>query len=399
MARRRREPERRFELPGIQDLSKEQDEARARRKECQHLVVGGPGTGKSILALIRARRHHRDRDDYVFLVYNHLLHRASGQLFGDDLSSSTWITWFRGVFRDLTGEPAPRLPAERAGGFEHIDWKGVADIIEALPSSTSFKAPFLVIDEGQDMPPEFYTSLIDLGFEHFFVVADQNQQITDQNSSRRELQDCLGIETSKVIELDLNYRNRYRVARLAHEFYTGDPASPPPQLPVPGRGSTSTPQLWSYAPENFDGLVERILRLADRDPSRLIGVIAPNNKVRHCYFDALRRLVDTVTLDHDPPRIRTHFSGQDPSEVSFDRGGILVINAQACKGLEFDIAMLADIDKHIIRRDDPDRTKRLFYVMVARAREQVFLFMQKGASRAIEEILPRDIEVLQRRDL
>ena len=61
--------------------------------------------------------------------------------------------------------------------------------------------------------------------------------------------------------------------------------------------------------------------------------------------------------------------------------------------------MLADIDKHIIRRDDPDRTKRLFYVMVARAREQVFLFMQKGASRAIEEILPRDIEVLQRRDL
>ena len=397
MARRRREPERRFELPGIQDLSKEQDEARARPREGQHLVVGGPGTGKSILALIRARRHHRDRDDYVFLVYNHLLHRACGQLFGDDLSSSTWITWFHGVFRDLTGEPAPRLPAERAGGFEHTDWKGVADIIEALPSSTSFKAPFLVIDEGQDMPPEFYTSLIDLGFEHFFVVADQNQQIRDQNSSRRELQDCLGIETSEVMELDLNYRNRYRVARLAREFYTGDPASPPPQLPAPGRGST--PQLWSYAPENFDGLVKRILRLADRDPSRLIGVMAPNHEVRQRYFDALRRLVDTVALDHEPPLVETHFSGKDPSEVSFDRGGILVINAQACKGLEFDVAMLADIDKHIIRRDDPDRTRRLFYVMVARAREQVFLFMQKGASRAIEEILPRDVEVLQRRDL
>lgn len=397
MARRRREPERRFELPRIEELGKEQEAVRARPREGRHLVVGGPGIGKSILALIRARRHHRDRDDYVFLVYNHLLHRACGQLFGDGLSSSTWITWFRGVFRDLTGEPAPRLPAERAGGFEPIDWKGVADIIEALPSSTSSKAQFLVIDEGQDMPPEFYISLFDLGFEHFFVVADQNQQITDRNSSRRELQDCLGIETSKVIELELNYRNRYRVARLAREFYTGDPASPPPQLPALGRGPT--PQLWSYAPENFDGLVERILKLADHDPSRLIGVIAPNNEVRQRYFDGLRRLVDTVTLDHDPPRIRTHFSGQDPSEVSFDRGGILIINAQACKGLEFDVAMLADIDRHIVHGDDPDRTRRLFYVMVARAREQVFLFMQKGASRAIEEILPRDTEIMQRRDL
>ena len=63
---------RRFELPGIQDLSKEQEAARALPKEGQHLIVGGPGTGKSVLALIRARRHQRDGDDYLFLVFNHL---------------------------------------------------------------------------------------------------------------------------------------------------------------------------------------------------------------------------------------------------------------------------------------------------------------------------------------
>lgn len=134
--------------------------------------------------------------------------------------------------------------------------------------------------------------------------------------------------------------------------------------------------------------MKRILRLADRDPSRLIGVIAPNNEVRQHYFDALRRLGDTVALDHEPPLIKTHFSGKDPSEISFDRGGILVINVQACKGLEFDVAMLADIDRHIVHGDDPDRTRRLFYVMVARARGQVFLFMRKGAGRAIDLMTP-----------
>jgi hypothetical protein len=40
---RRRE----FNLPGIQDLSKEQEDVRARPKQGQHLIIGGPGTGKS----------------------------------------------------------------------------------------------------------------------------------------------------------------------------------------------------------------------------------------------------------------------------------------------------------------------------------------------------------------
>jgi DNA helicase-2/ATP-dependent DNA helicase PcrA len=46
---------REFNLPGIQDLSKEQEDARALPKQGQHLIIGGPGTGKSVLALLRSR--------------------------------------------------------------------------------------------------------------------------------------------------------------------------------------------------------------------------------------------------------------------------------------------------------------------------------------------------------
>ena len=41
------------------------------------------------------------------------------------------------------------------------------------------------------MPPEFYSALIGLGFDRFFVVADQNQQITEANSSRKDIEDIL----------------------------------------------------------------------------------------------------------------------------------------------------------------------------------------------------------------
>ncbi len=386
---------RKFELPGIQDLSKEQEAARALPKQGQHLIVGGPGTGKSVLALIRARRHQRDGDDYVFLVYNHLLNRAGGQLFGEGLNSETWIGWFLRTFRKITGTSAPSLPPRPGGSFRNIDWDRVEAIIQSLPlSNGSTERPYLVIDEGQDMPPQFYMSLANLGFENFFVAADQNQQITDENSNRQEIEIGLALDTEDVMELTRNYRNRYPVARLAREFYTGDPANPPPDLPAPGPSARTAPWLYSYHPDNLSAVARRILRLSDRDPRQLIGVIAPNNHVRKRYVEALRSVSVDVPLDNPTPTIET-FHGDHRPDVNFGEGGILVINAQACKGLEFDTVMLADIDEHWFNPREPDAARRLFYVMVARAIERVFLFMKQGEN-SIEQILPTDPGILRR---
>ena len=386
--------ERSFELPGIQDLSKEQEKARACAKEGRYLIIGGPGTGKSVLALIRSRRHCQDKDDYVFLIYNRLLRQSSEQLFGVNLESKTWKSWFSNVFRKMINNSSvPRLSSEKEGDFEEIDWIEVERVINELPPQDDFEAPFLVIDEGQDMPPEFYRTLINLGFVNFFVVADQNQTITDQNSTRENIEDMLGIETSQVIELHTNYRNTYPIARLAQHFYTDDPASPPPELPLQSEDSASQPILYSYV--NFPALCKRILRLADRDPSKLIGIIAPNNKIRNRYFTTLKSM--NIPLDNEPPRIETYYYGFRRN-ISFDEGGILVINAQSCKGLEFDIVMLADIEQHYINLYNSDATKRLFYVMVARARENIYMFME-NKNNDIEEILPKDPSVLKRESL
>ena len=382
---------RRFELPGIQDLSKEQEAARALPKRGRHLIVGGPGTGKSVLALIRARRHRREQDDYHFLVFNHLLHRASVQLFGDGLAGETWQRWFRAAFERIAKQPVPLLPPSR-NGFEAEDWDRIEAVIQALPpGGEDAKRPFLVIDEGQDMPPALYESLVDLGFEDFFVVADQNQQITEQNSSRQEIETCLDLDAADVIELRRNYRNQYRVAKLARAFYTGDPASPPPDLPA--REAGHLPQLYVYRPEHLDRVCRAILTFADRDPRQLVGVIAPNNDVREKYFETLRAA--DVPFDHRRPIVETFHGGRRP-EVAFDEGGILVINAQACKGLEFDAVCLADVDEHRVDPRDPEAARRRFYVMVARARERVFMFMKRGAGAAVDGILPRDPRTLQR---
>lgn len=386
---------RRYALPGIQDLSKEQDSVLSLPRNGRHLIVGGPGTGKSMIALLRAKRHQRNGDPYLFLVFNHILHQASRQLYGDGLDSETWVGWFHRLFFDVTSESVPKRLSTGPDGFEPIDWNGVEDIVDAMPSIPDFERPFLVIDEGQDMPPAFYGCLVSLGFENFFVVADQNQQITEENSNRTEIANALCIDANDILELTRNYRNSAPVARLARSFYTGDPSTPPPELPEVD--SSATPKLYSFD-DGLKRIAIGILRLADRDPRQLIGVLAPNNSVRQRYYDALQ-CVD-VTLDNPRPSVETFYGNHRP-DVVFGQGGILVINAQACKGLEFDSVVLADINDHYVRASDPDPTKRRFYVMAARARKQVFLLLNRssGGTRHIEELLTADPSILRREAL
>ena len=386
-----------FALPGIQDLSKDQEDARALPRKGQHLIIGGPGTGKSVLALLRSRRHDDESDNYVFLVYNHLLHQASRYLFGPKLTSQTWNRWFPGMFHECSKQSIPFLPAQPGGTWQEVDWVQVLKIIaKGEPVNESDKLPYLIIDEGQDMPPEFYKALVNMGYENFYVVADQNQQIVSgRHSSRQDIENVLAISSDDVIELKYNYRNSYPTARLAREFYTGDPASPPPALPSMQR-TAERPILVEYGngcSETFPSIIRRILKTVDRYPGKLFGIIAPTNKVRQKYLQAITTA--NPKLDHGMPKIQTYGSGDDATKLSFDEGGIMLINAQSCKGLEFDIVFLADIDQHYCTPQTADEKRRLFYVMVARAKERVILLKNADVHCPVDSIIPNNPEVIE----
>ena len=388
-------PRRKFELPSIRDLTKEQERVRSLPAKGQHLIVGGPGTGKSVLALMRAKRLANEGLAYKFLVFNHLLNQANMKLFNGDLQSQTWMSWFLSRFRSITGQDAPRLPVEDPQAFADIDWAGI-ETISGKPWDLS-DSPSLVIDEGQDMPPAFYRTLVDFGFENFFVVADQNQQITDANSSREQIEDELGIETQGVIELRRNFRNKYAIARLAQEFYTGDLASPPPDLPETTT-SVTVPVLYRYPSQMLGEVARRILNQSIHKPDYLIGVITPNDSIRKQYWHALKQAASDSPPQNRTPRITTFYKRCRPN-VRFDEGGILIINVQACKGLEFDIVICADIDGHFVNPEDTDAAKKRFYVMVARAREKLIMLIRKDSNSRIEAILPTDVSILGREDV
>lgn len=59
---------RRFKLPDYVELTKDQDKATKLQKDGQFLIIGGPGTGKSVVALWRTVRHQKN-NDHLFLTY------------------------------------------------------------------------------------------------------------------------------------------------------------------------------------------------------------------------------------------------------------------------------------------------------------------------------------------
>jgi len=379
--------ERKFKLPGVEELTKDQDRVLRLPEDGQYLVVGGPGTGKSVVALLRAKKYHRN-NDYAFLTFNKVLLTATKQLVDFSLNSFTLDSWFGkeywNVFKEFTPdvEGKKRIP-DYEQIMKNLQKKGIEE-----------KSYHIIIDEGQDKPKKYYEALIDFGIENFFIVADQNQQITEDNSSRQELTDLLGLEVEDVIELKENFRNSLPIGRFANTFFT-DPSSPEPTLPPESRPSLGIPVLYKY--EHYQECIKVILREYDRDPRNLIGVVVANNDRRDSYVNALNNM--DIKLDNPKPIISTYSSNdkQDPN-IDFAYSGIVVLNDKSIKGLEFDIVFVI-IDGFSVYNNDLDSMKKRFYVISSRATKKLVLFQHIDHKGDVDEILTKDENILKRKRL
>jgi DNA helicase II / ATP-dependent DNA helicase PcrA len=381
---------REFKLPSVEDLDKEQDVILRLPEDGIFLVTGGPGTGKSVVSLIRRNRVKKSKN-YIFLVYNHVLMRSTKQMVEGEMNGNTWNKWFNDEFKNLTGNRP-----ERKSNSNDIDFDDTILKLQAHFEDLEIPVNDLnfIIDEGQDMPPEFYESLQEMGFINFFVVADQNQQITSQKSSILQLENTLAPE--KKYELIENYRNSFEIAFFARQFYD-DPATLPPKLPSPEPQNPTPIKIHEYedTSEEFELLMKRILAKYSRNPKNLIGIFTLSNVTRNKYINTLNTVKNTMGHGMSKVIISTYSWGDSSENIDFTRGGIVVLNSASVKGLEFDQVFIADIDE-FNKKPQVDELKKIFYVMTSRARNHLALLRNKSHKRQtkLDSILPLDKGVL-----
>lgn len=370
-----------FELPRQDQLTKDQRKVLRLPAEGQYLIVGAPGTGKSVVALLRLQAL-ANTENVHFLTFNHVLNHANKYLVDDSFETkmNSAMSWLYSLHWNACRQLIP----------EENDYQPNYDQVIKNFEKHGLKLDghSLIIDEGQDLPPAWYEAVESLHIENFFVVADQNQQITEHHSSRVELETCLALDSDDVIELKENWRNTMPIATFCSYFYT-DKASPKPA--IPDRPSVNIPILYEY--DVLDKVKEQILKEYDFDPSKLIGVFVANNLKREDWVKRLAK--DDNSRNNPSPVIMTYSASQKGNvNIDFGQGGIVVLNDMSVKGIEFDTVFI-QTDGFQNKSGNEESLKKRLYVMSSRAREKLYLFKSQVQNSVLEAILPPEGEVIR----
>lgn len=367
---------RKLRLPNEDELSKEQKDILRLGASGRYLIIGGPGTGKSVVAALRAIKY-----SHLFLAYNKTLiaymQQTLKQYDKEDIECKTLDSFFFAEYKRIFGQNAPTIK-------EYIpDYDKISEQILAK-DDIKLKYSHLIIDEGQDKPVKYYQALIDYGYENFFIVADQNQQITEQNSNRQELSTLLALDAKDVYELKKNYRNSASIARLCEYFYT-DTASPKIDIPADGLYET-LPLLYTC---DEITICKKILKFRQANPSYLIAVVTATNEIQERLYKELNTNAQNLGCK---TLISKYNSDAKQYEIDFSKAGIVILNDRSIKGLEFEAVFIIN-DGFKKTSNNPDLLKKRLYVMASRAMKNL-VFVKCGTSN-IQELLPKDPNLLR----
>lgn len=381
-----------FRVPSARELTDEQRAVYDLPLDGRYLISGPPGSGKTILALLRTERLVSAGRRPSFLVFNRALQamvkgEAAKRGVGDRVH--TYHSWVSRMYRTAVGREAPKLD-------EWVyDWSAIAEHAgQIFAARESLDLADVIVDESQDLPAPFFSLLHGLG-ANLTVFADENQTLTHVNSTIGELRRAL----AGPAELDVktNFRNTRPVAELAREFYTGTATGMPALPDRPGEVSrlVRCDDLRTFA--------KAVCRVALLQPARNdLGVFALYKDTRDELGDLIADNFTTVAAElgatrseSDANRIfdravalssKVHVPARGRPPAPLNEDGIFVVTHASGKGLEFDSAFIW-LDG-LRRAPDTDARMRM-YVLSTRPRHELYLgWRGTGAQKSATGVPP-----------
>jgi ATP-dependent DNA helicase UvrD/PcrA len=359
------------------------------------LVVGPPGSGKTVVGHFRAARLRGGREPVELLMYNHVLRRYTG-------SAETFYSWINTWWRKATGRKFPQMQVPSGQRSNRVwDFVGALEAVRGEMRDPLRRAGHwghVILDEAQDFTRDahrllFVVQNIVFAEEHskpsLMILADENQRIKDHNSTIKEINQAHMLGPKDLYHLTKNYRNTREIALLSQRFYVGLPSGIP-DLPD-ARGEK--PVL--IATNGVDQAVDRIARYAQLNAQQEIGVLVYYDATRRKLFNKLKH-----RLAGSGVRVQTYTSRDSgmADKLRFDTSGVLTVLCYASsKGLEFDAVFLPELQTVPVEAEHADTARMQFYVMTSRARSRLFLMITDQEGEAtIWNLLPSDGEIIDR---
>ncbi len=350
------------------------------------LIVGPPGSGKTVLAMHRACRLAKSGKVTIGMFTKTLRQYTSNF---EDLPENATVVhlhdWAKKWYK--TGFNKDTYPFIGNKKYD-IDWDQIDKDITNASEAEKRRLHWghLIIDEGQDFSRKMYSALTKFMFSQddptltLSVFADDNQTIFDNNSTISELKTELNASprNKRFWRVDKNYRNTKDVAKFARHFQVKDSGT----LTLPDREGMK-PII--FVNKDLNSQIQHIANYCGIQTDKEIGVIVPGNSadVRNTY-NAIKSILGSTDSKYT---VQTYISKKSYGlnkweNLQFDKPpSITIIHQASSKGLEFDVVFVINLEGlYMSTGNEIDGFKKL-YVVSSRPRDHLYYMVEGSPER------------------
>jgi len=309
--------------------------------EQAHAAIMGPaGTGKTLLAVEKARRLASSAEPVLFLCYNAALR--------DHLSDNHKLPNVR--YQNFHG-----FAREVAGSEGTLD-EAVDTLLEHLAGDEPLPYNHLVLDEAQDFDCDWLEFLRDRFRDRtFYAFYDPHQNI--QGGRDTAWLDQIPCR----LNLSRNCRNTVEVARSAYR----------------AAGLKTAPNLGATGPKPVIHCVDNT-----EDAVKLVSKLVATARTGHGIPPDEIAVLTLESLE-DLTHWRQPKLGGKPTALQPEQGHVTLSTVRRFKGLEATVVIIVDVDFSRAVHDD---WRRRLYVACSRARQFVRLVTRTKASELAEPV-------------
>lgn len=329
------------------------------------IISGGPGTGKTLLALELLKRKVKANKKTLFVCYNKNLAKVLNEKFKKLYQIDNFkLVHIHGLYEELFPHLRNDSDVKKEGYWHSILPIKVKEQLQAVPHE---KFDFLIIDEAQDLLNEYHfdvlNELLECGFnsDNWAMFLDSFQNIYNPVANEY-LEFFKNVYPSVTTSLFLNCRNTKSVVKLAARQSGFE------EMPCFRELDLYKSQIKKYSVTDKDLIVSLNQTIADKinidkiQPSQ-ITVLCFTNDQKKYVLNANTKLVE--------------FAAQKADSVT-------VSTIHSFKGLENDFILIIGPD----RFDSNDKLlMTLLYIGYTRATVQALFFTKISNQQAIEYML------------